>query len=85
MTHEELLVLQIIEGVGGITNLAKMDAIGKRLRLEVRDRSLVNPDFLRQLETIAVVVKDECVQIIAPREVDEICKKLASQHEDLWA
>ncbi len=67
----------IVEGLGGVDNIVKVDNCFTRLRLIVKDSSLVNEALLKN-ETAAngVVIKGENVQVIYGLRVTGVRKSV---------
>lgn len=70
-------IFQLISELGGIDNITKIYSCVSRLRIVVKDTSLVNLDRLRQEATIlAVVVEDNEIQIVAHEDLSELSSQL---------
>ena len=54
----------ILQGVGGVVNLGDIDCCATRLRLTLRDTSLVNQALLKTTGASGVVVKGNGIQVI---------------------
>ncbi|HCW52564.1 MAG TPA: PTS glucose transporter subunit IIBC [Clostridium sp.] len=76
-SEEANLAPVIVEGLGGADNIVKVDNCFTRLRLIVKDSSLVNKDLLKN-ETLAsgVVIKGENVQVIYGLRVTGVRKSV---------
>jgi N-acetylglucosamine PTS system EIIB component len=70
---------QILQGLGGDTNIVDLEPCITRLRVEVDDPALVNEAALKAAGVIAVVRSGTAVQVIVGPEADN----LASDIEDL--
>lgn len=68
-----------IAALGGATNIVETDCCVTRLRMAVRDRSLVNERALKELGAKGVVrVGDRHVQVIVGTQVESICEAMKS-------
>lgn len=70
---------QIVDGLGGATNIVEIEACITRLRTELRDGSLVNEAALRAAGAHGVLRSGGVVQVVVGPEADT----LAEDIEDL--
>lgn len=68
MAKEELsleeLAKEIYKGVGGMGNVENVTHCMTRVRMSVRDQSLVNDESLKKIPGVLGVVDDEQLQVI---------------------
>ncbi|KAF1300944.1 MULTISPECIES: glucose PTS transporter subunit IIA [Enterococcus] len=84
MAKEELsleeLAKEIYKGVGGMGNVENVTHCMTRVRMSVRDQSLVNDESLKKIPGVLGVVDDEQLQvIIGPGKVNKVAKEMADQ------
>jgi PTS system N-acetylglucosamine-specific IIB component len=70
---------QILAGLGGNANIIDLEPCITRLRVEVKDPSLVNEAMLKATGAFGVVRSGKVVQVVVGPEADT----LASDIEDL--
>lgn len=66
----------ILEGIGGIDNIANLDCCATRLRVTVRDGQLINEAKLKESGAAGVILKGEGLQIIYGPRVTVIKSEL---------
>lgn len=66
----------ILEGIGGADNVEDLDCCATRLRIKVRDESLVNKDILKQSGAAGVLLKGNGLQVIYGPKVTLIKSEL---------
>lgn len=66
----------ILEGIGGVDNIADLDCCATRLRIKVQDESLVNKDILKQSGAAGVLLKGNGLQVIYGPRVTVIKSEL---------
>ena len=87
MTNEEL-VKAILENLGGVSNIVKANNCMTRLRISVKDDSLINGDALRAIEDVRGTVQDRAGYIevvVGPgksRKCADICAAMGIPAED---
>ena len=84
MAKEELsleeLAKEIYKGAGGMNNVESVTHCMTRVRMTVRDRSMVNDETLKKIPGVLGVVDDEQLQvIIGPGKVNKVAKEMADQ------
>lgn len=66
-------------GLGGLDNIADVESCITRIRVEVRDSTLVNADALRAAGAFGVVKQGGVVQVIAGADSDDIVADIETQ------
>lgn len=66
----------ILEGIGGVDNISDLDCCATRLRITVKDESLVNKDLLKQSGAAGVLLKGNGLQVIYGPRVTVIKSEL---------
>ena len=68
---------RIIEALGGIDNVESVENCITRLRIPVRDESIVDPAEVKAVEGVLGVVPDQTMQVIlGPGLVDEVADEI---------
>ena len=62
----------IVEGLGGINNIADVNNCFSRLRIDVKDPEKVNVDTLKKYPSSGVITKKNNVQIIVGVGVQDV-------------
>ncbi|MCE5038619.1 PTS transporter subunit EIIC [Staphylococcus auricularis] len=80
MTKEQTLAHQIIDAVGGMNNMDSVINCMTRIRIKVKDQSLVDYQTLRQIKGVLGVVEDEQLQIVlGPGVVTKVANAIAEE------
>ncbi|ACC98474.1 PTS system, glucose-like IIB subunint [Elusimicrobium minutum Pei191] len=66
----------ILQGLGGKDNIENLDSCATRLRLNVKDPSLVNKDLLKKGGALGVLLKGNGLQVVFGPKVSSIKPKL---------
>ncbi|MBS6101326.1 PTS glucose/sucrose transporter subunit IIB [Actinomyces sp.] len=66
----------IVAGLGGKENIEFFEACITRLRVQVRDRTLVNDDALKSAGAFGVVKVGTVIQVVVGPEADEIADEI---------
>ena len=69
-------VKDIVEGLGGPENIDSVNNCFTRLRIEVKDMSLVNDDAINKFKNSGIVKKGKNVQIIIGMKVQTVCEDM---------
>lgn len=69
-------VKDIVEGLGGPENIDTVNNCFTRLRIEVKDMSLVNDDAINKFKNSGIVKKGKNVQIIIGMKVQTVCEDM---------
>lgn len=66
----------IIEGLGGAENIADLENCITRLRVVVKDGSLIDEDRINRFKNSGIVRKENTIQIIIGMKVDTVAQKV---------
>lgn len=55
---------EIVEGLGGVSNISHLTNCMTRVRATVKDNSLVNKEELEKIECVISVIEDSTVQVV---------------------
>ncbi|HLR91513.1 MAG TPA: PTS glucose/sucrose transporter subunit IIB, partial [Atopostipes sp.] len=69
-------VQYIIDGLGGISNIDEINNCYTRLRIDVKDPSLVDEATLKKGENSGIITRDNHIQIVIGRDVDDVREQL---------
>ena len=72
----------IIVGLGGKENIVSVDNCFTRLRVVVKDSSLLDQDLLKETGASGVIIKENSIQVIYGPIVDSIKTKVSKAMED---
>lgn len=67
---------QILSGLGGASNVAELEACITRLRVEVKDPSVVSETVLKEAGAFGVVQVDNTVQVVVGPVAEELAEQL---------
>lgn len=73
-THSSDLGLSIVEGLGGASNIITVENCFSRLRVDVRDETLIVEDVLNSTGAKGIVKKPQHVQVIYGTNINEVRK-----------
>ena len=73
----------ILEGLGGINNIANLDSCATRLRVTVNDSGLVTDDLLKKSGAAGVIRHGSGVQVVYGPQVSVIKSELEDHIERL--
>ena len=78
MRKEERLAQEILEKVGGKSNISQVANCMTRLRLKLKNDSLVNAGELKAIDGVMGVIEDETLQIvIGPGLVTKVASEMS--------
>ena len=66
----------ILEALGGLSNVVELEPCITRLRVEVKDSAVVNEDLLKDAGAFGVVRSGRIVQVIVGPEADSLAAEL---------
>ncbi|WP_029068724.1 glucose PTS transporter subunit EIIB [Jonesia quinghaiensis] len=66
----------ILEALGGLSNVVELEPCITRLRVEVKDSAVVNEDQLKDAGAFGVVRSGRIVQVIVGPEADSLAAEL---------
>lgn len=66
----------IIQGLGGASNIDEVEGCITRLRVEVRDPEAVRDQDLRNAGAVGVVRSGQVVQVVVGPEADDLAVKI---------
>ncbi|MDG5472716.1 PTS transporter subunit EIIC [Jeotgalibacillus sp. ET6] len=80
MKKEQQLAHLILEKVGGRDNIIQLDHCMTRIRLSIKDESLVNIKELKQVPGVMGVVEDDTLQIVVgPGTVNKVADEISKE------
>ncbi|MGO1165173.1 MAG: PTS transporter subunit EIIB, partial [Janibacter sp.] len=72
-SHDSTTAQQIIDALGGVDNVESVENCITRLRIPVRDQSVVDPADVKAVDGVLGVVPDQTMQVVlGPGLVDEV-------------
>lgn len=72
---------EMLEALGGSTNVVELEPCITRLRVEVTDPALVNEDSLRENGAFGVVRSGRIVQVVVGPEADDLAEEISGLRE----
>lgn len=70
---------QILDALGGLSNVVELEPCITRLRVEVRDADSVNEEGLKTAGAFGVVRSGRIIQVIVGPEADNLAAQLHEQ------
>ncbi len=70
---------QILDALGGLSNVVELEPCITRLRVEVRDAEAVNENDLKTAGAFGVVRSGRIIQVIVGPEADNLAAQLQQQ------
>lgn len=67
---------QILDGLGGATNIGDLESCITRLRVEVKDPSIVDEPALKDAGAYGVVQVESTVQVVVGPDADDIADEI---------
>ena len=77
------LSCEILEGLGGVSNIQNLDCCATRLRVKVHNSNEVNDTLLKETGAAGVIKKDDGIQVIYGPRVSVIKSDLEEYIESL--